>query len=930
MSKTPEKPLNQNEGSGWSQQMNRRTFLKTLGMGAAVVGAAAYAPGLRASTPPSPEATSPLTQPEAAEAGTIDWSQLPLVQGEPESSGLVEIAEPLSSILDQTRLVDSSTLNLRNADDLNDVLQQLPQNSLLRIIPEDPDSEKPVVSGYALSRVAQLQLGEGPDTLTEVDKNGRLALDLTKEVVPDGNGTISFTDPVKGVVTIPTSATIVSYEERDMNMPEASLVRNAADFASTFSKEVVGGLAGAGESVSLRAWNAQEINPFQRAVLYAAIDEAVKKPEERTGVVEVDSILKTGMEVRDGKLVETGPEAKFSLAVHSGDGYVDVISRTGDGNQNDKFIITRVLTNSDMDSLNIGTVQGVGFATWEGLAEAYGTQAETYAQNATTLQETQENLEQLANLPQAGVFLAGMGENGIIAAKNDALIPEKRIRTYLMSQGITPDKTVRYERLSDSSDGTPDYRARLYATDRTDYQNTKEIIHAEAKLIELNGNAEWVVMPEEVDMKAYVDTYASVYALDTGEVRENLSYEQKMDADGNSYMVMLHNRVPLMVHRLGAEGSAWEEATPEICGKLNENPITVFTSVDGAEPYTSPVYKKTYEKFSGLAPSGSFLKSSLDRYRSTTEEFVAHVAESGESLRAHTSFFHQVIKQELGETATREQVDQFVDDHIESLFGVLDKFKDKLPKIEIIFANEPRWKSGQNMGWEQSPLYSAYGEQWPVEIFVRLYQAAKDRGYDIGNQVTFMHNDYGVEVDDPAGGYTKADMVREDIARTKAAVAARLGIPADEVPMVMGFQGWGAFGAALADHQYIVNGTNLITMDHDQAVNQIAANIQSYADVLDPSGTKRPVKVTEIGTYGASEDEQAEYVKRWVEGIKASGRADSIGFWSPLREEGMKGGDNLSLFEVPKIVIKEVDGKQAADSYRPRKMYYALNSALYS
>lgn len=419
---------------------------------------------------------------------------------------------------------------------------------------------------------------------------------------------------------------------------------------------------------------------------------------------------------------------------------------------------------------------------------------------------------------------------------------------------------------------------------------------------------EWVELPDAQRLQAEINLYAKMTGKEKDEVLNAIKYESKQARDGTPYFAVVHDGTPFLIGQKNTEGEwGWSIAYPGTIGRLKNKPMNVGVTVDGAEKYKNDTYQQTaYEQFSMIAPSGSFDQYTMETWPETTEEFVAQAKEHHLVLRAGTSFFHHTLRAYY-EKHPNTDIDEFIDRHIDSVFKFVGAI-DGLAGLEISFANEADWFNQEGkVGWENSPLYERYGENWPVETYVRYYTKAVELGLVPGKDVKFIWNNYGTELKDDVPGTTeKVDADVAIIQNVRAKIAQRLGKDVSEIPIEVGMQMHASTDAVAG------------WLNPYDVINNPQRYSASISRALDALGQIGPVHITEADVHGSlSDEDMATYIGTIVGAASQNEHCASINFWDAIRFD-----------RASQLFTNEL--RLGSEGYKPNRAYYALLKNLYA
>ena len=200
----------------------------------------------------------------------------------------------------------------------------------------------------------------------------------------------------------------------------------------------------------------------------------------------------------------------------------------------------------------------------------------------------------------------------------------------------------------------------------------------------------------------------------------------------------------------------------------------------------------------------------------------------------------------------------------------VDGVTQKQPTFINIF-NEPfaRWKDGSGrdvVGWKDSIANGVLGDDVLIETYVMFYKEAESQGLEVGKDVYFFFNEYGINTDNP-----KKDLALRELRRARVEIAKRLGIEPDEVNLNLGLQ-----------QRY--DETNPYDMPNDQrgrvrppTMNELEATTREFLQIVNQ------IIFTEVGDFPATPEQRRLRFKTIVEVAKKLDGVIGVIFEAPLR-----------------------------------------------
>ena len=435
MSHSPEANNGISEKSIFNKSISRRGFLRGIGTGVAALAAMKYAPVLAA-----PEAKG-----ASAETTTNGWGELPVVSGEPAREGQVVMPEAGVMRFD----------NGMNSRDKNTTV--------------GTTATRREAGTYFEVRPGEENMPDAENDARYTWTGGNIVLDPAIGVIYDPAArTHIYVANNQGNTTLLTDADQLPNSLQEIYRVPVEPVPATSEFAVSGVTSVFDKFGGTEvfSQQTAKAWGIEIEN--DTTLLEMTADSPLYAWQYATAIAASGTSPEAQSEVVDVGLL-AGETSALSFYRHvNKDNTVDVIGRAVNSDaedNNDIFIIARYENNPV-----VGTrVQGVGFTTPEGLASAYGEDADTIAQSVTALtgEEVETLMTELNETKKARVFLAGKDLDSQFAPK------------------VTGKGDFRYERRGDY----------YFAVDQT---TGKEKVYVPNK-------REWVVSEEPEKMRELID-----------------------------------------------------------------------------------------------------------------------------------------------------------------------------------------------------------------------------------------------------------------------------------------------------------------------------------------------------------------------------------------------------------------------------------------
>lgn len=294
--------------------------------------------------------------------------------------------------------------------------------------------------------------------------------------------------------------------------------------------------------------------------------------------------------------------------------------------------------------------------------------------------------------------------------------------------------------------------------------------------------------------------------------------------------------------------------------KVDGETFGIGTTVDlGESSHTNPLYLATASKqFNLLTVAGGFMQQYIDKYNGA--RIYSDFAQRNDMrLRIHPLFWHQDVPDNLQSAGKTEVVD-YMQKRIKDIL----KYVKPGSNTQIVLANEAFWFANGNGGYvDTSPFFKAFGKDWIAEAYVMVHNIASSADFNLklGDDFTLMVNDFGIETPGP-----KAEIVLQELQRTKQIIANRLNMNASSVQLNLGLQFH--LGQSRGQYEYRVPPSAVkqdVLIKHFKRMSQIGH-----------------IDLTEIDALIDDEDKKANTIRVLVQSALQSGVCQSICFWGDL------------------------------------------------
>ena len=277
-----------------------------------------------------------------------------------------------------------------------------------------------------------------------------------------------------------------------------------------------------------------------------------------------------------------------------------------------------------------------------------------------------------------------------------------------------------------------------------------------------------------------------VYATATGKAISTLALDSqvRLDKDGKPYGLVVDKdtdgATPLMITDM--EKGVWEDNTLKPTTNI-VNGSALGTAVNTSEPYKTPAYQETVTaNFDAIFPDGDFYQNTIDKWGTSKADFNVNFArENGLTLFIHPGF-NRYDQDYLEKAQPAERLDK-LKERARTILSFVTKIDSNTQKPAFVtMFNEPFGRyingSGQDIAsWKvESLAQQTMGNDTLIQSYIIFYEAAKERGLELGKDLHLQFSEYGISTDNP-----KYRMALREIKRAKTEIAKRLGISIDEV-----------------------------------------------------------------------------------------------------------------------------------------------------
>lgn len=368
--------------------------------------------------------------------------------------------------------------------------------------------------------------------------------------------------------------------------------------------------------------------------------------------------------------------------------------------------------------------------------------------------------------------------------------------------------------------------------------------------------------------------FANAFSVKPEEVG-NLTPQLLSNFDGKQFVVFAtgdlsattnfdESGIPLLITEQGENGEwVWKNASIKILCKING--ILCGSTVNMSENYRSLGYKQTIIKDFSIIAGESTSPDAIDKWNGLAfaNEYSSFAQNNGISFRpGHLFFraFHLEPPYSDLNSASPEVIKKWMSDRV-------DLYLNNIPYFDsVVFANEPVSVYNGIEFWitENNPYYVAYGENWPVEAYVLVYQKLLERGLKPGVDVRLIINlPYFVK----EFGYYPEQTI-QFVSKLKDDLILRLG---QNVPIDVGIQ----FHLRDVPPEQVANGGPHV---NDLNFNDLVKFFQRLGEIGD-------VHITEfsVNQIGDSESRRKGVDLIFTSAIQ-SGRVKDILFWEGFQE----------------------------------------------
>lgn len=225
--------------------------------------------------------------------------------------------------------------------------------------------------------------------------------------------------------------------------------------------------------------------------------------------------------------------------------------------------------------------------------------------------------------------------------------------------------------------------------------------------------------------------------------------------------------------------------------------IVIGTTLDGSEDYRNPRLQKAIgTHFGSMMTNGQIMDNVVEHTGwagwKTGQESREIANQQNVILHLHPGFYPNNMPDRL-KNAVESDIINYIENRISNLLDLVEKVDDGYQPTYLNFINEAFWDGSwegkpDNVGWyndgnQENPLYRLFGKKWMSESYVRIYNAAKERGISVGKDLIMIYNEAHI-----SSPNRKAEFVFDVLSSVKQEVSQSLGIQGEQVQLDIGMQ----------------------------------------------------------------------------------------------------------------------------------------------
>ncbi len=366
--------------------------------------------------------------------------------------------------------------------------------------------------------------------------------------------------------------------------------------------------------------------------------------------------------------------------------------------------------------------------------------------------------------------------------------------------------------------------------------------------------------------KAAVDQFAAAMKTagkqaDADQIRQGLTTKEITGKDGEKYEIALtQDGYPLMIK---AEEDKWSELTAKYSENVNN--FAVGTSIDGWEgAQRNQNYRNTAGKyFSLLYLGGQIIPINIKNGGWDAGVDAMKLAnENDEILYIHPGFYSAAETDDI-RNGSLELIEEYISSRIDNFLKLVDTSYGKPTFLN--FVNEASWDYKSNVGLfkdtdkPSNPFYKVYGRDWVSEVYIQIFNKAKEKGVIVGKDLLLVDNEAGMYFQGK-----KVDLMKNYLLTQKKLISEKINIPINEVKIGVGMQ---------LHMSPTPDGGNYFKIPSDN-------DFLGALDILSQIGD---IFLTESDVKGVSHEEEIKYLLHFMDIARKSGKVREMDFFQTLR-----------------------------------------------
>lgn len=362
-----------------------------------------------------------------------------------------------------------------------------------------------------------------------------------------------------------------------------------------------------------------------------------------------------------------------------------------------------------------------------------------------------------------------------------------------------------------------------------------------------------------------IEQYAKAIGIKPEDVG-NLTPTLQIGADGKQYVLFSDKNGNNLLIGWQTENKTWNWDMLTAKYSENLNHFSVGTSIDG---YEGAINNQTYRNTAGEFFSSLYLGGEIVPKNIQSGGWNAGIdakqlaASNNQILYLHPGFYLAAETNDIKKGSV-DTIKTYVDARIDKLLDLVDTTSGKPTFLN--FVNEASWDYNGNVGLfddkdpnTPNPFLRAYGKDWVSELYVKIYNKAKDRNILVGKDLILIDNEAGMYFKGK-----KVDLMTSYLLKQKQLIANKLNIPINQVNLGVGIE------MHMSPNP---DGSNYFKIPTDQ----------EFLDALNQLSQVGEIHITEADVKGVSHDEEIKYLLHFMQLARQSGKVRGMDFFETFR-----------------------------------------------